>query len=488
MSSTHRGWLAAGLATLFFGTASALPWLADRARPTHEQSAAAAVAVSPADVHLSPVATPGRLDDAPAHPAVADPGRMAALAAAEDWRLRTALHRAGRLRAPEVVHAGPGTPTLALPARAAVYTVADLQRAGAVIARDPGEFLLVTAVLAAPGATLELGGAGLRTLLMDSSASGFTSLVTWGGTMVLAGADAQSPLTIIGWDADANGAAVDRGQGRPYILALGGRMDLRDVRASSLGFSTGRTSGVAWVGDRQGATGGAGSSTFTGNVYGAYVSHGENLRFTDDLFQGNELDGLRLDRRTVGSAVAASSAVRNGGSGFAVSRGSTDILLRGNLAVQSGRAGVLVKGGSGTRLEGNVMRCAATCLAVSGSASGTSVHGNQFRCAGGAGMSIDPGVTGATVDRNTFARCRVGVRVRAAAQARITDNRLVPGQDGDAAQLLVETHLTEPSTAESRVLGYLYRHLALAAWLGVAALIAVFSTLARPARADRVSA
>src|SRR5205807_6342057 len=136
------------------------------------------------EVPLSAVARPARPRDAPPSPPAADSTRMAALVAAEDLRLRTLQHHTSRLTAPAVIPVRGTVPTLVLPARPGAYGITDLQNAGALVPlRQGGGYLLVDSVLVAAGATLELGGASLPTLLMDSSASGFTSLVTWGGTL-----------------------------------------------------------------------------------------------------------------------------------------------------------------------------------------------------------------------------------------------------------------------------------------------------------------
>jgi hypothetical protein len=388
---------------------------------------------------------------------------MAALVAGEDDRLRTLVHHSGTMIAPVVIPVRGGIPTLVLPGRPAAYTLADLQKAGAVNPQEGGRFLLVDSVLVAAGATLQLGGAGLPTLLMASSGARFTSLVTWGGTLTLAGSSPEAPLTITGWDPATAKPVTNSSYGRSYVRAVGGRLDLHYVRASSLGFWSGRTGGVAWTGvSRRAATGGAASSTFTGDTYGAFVSRGDHVQFTDDLFEANELDGLRLHRNALNSTVSASAAARNGANGFVVSRGATGDVLSGDLSVHNqgngyllngqplvngaspsggrtvasagtivegsdaeanGRTGIIVEGGFGTLVKSNVVCAAVTGIAVRAGATATSVVGNDVRCGGRVALSVGPAVIGTTVAGNTLSQARIGLLIRNSPGVRIMDNR-----------------------------------------------------------------
>ena len=460
------------LAALALITLGALPFLLQgQTTPPWIQSARRVspvplgVAPAPLDgVELSKGAAPVDPFEAPASLPSLDSSHMAALVAAEDLRVRILLHHANRMIVPEVIPVRGGLPTLVLPGPG-TYTIADLVSNGAVVPlTNQGGYLLVDSVLVGSGASLKLGGAGLPNLLMDSSASGFTSLVTWGGSLSLAGDSAEAPLAITGWDRARNQAAADNGYGRPYIRAVGGQLDLKFVNASSLGFWSGRTGGVAWTGiSSRVSTGSAISSRFIGNTYGSFVSRASKVQFRDDLFEGNELDGLRLHRGAVGSIVTDSAAARNGGNGFVVSRGATEAVLKGNLAlhnqgngflidgqplvsgaspsgsqavvsvgtvVEDGdaednlRTGILVEGGSGTLITGNIVCGPVTGIAIRAGAAATSVVGNQVRCGGRIALSIGPAVTGTTVSGNSLADARIGVLVRNSAGVRIMYNRI----------------------------------------------------------------
>jgi hypothetical protein len=476
----HWGWTANGAAlALIIGLAllpfvlhgkSTPPWV-QAAQKTSPIPLAGASASLPG-VALSPIATPVNPEQAPAGPPTADPVRSAALVAGEDLRLRQLIHHIGRLAYPVVMPAAAQldptstvlrstTPTLVLPGPSS-YTISDLKASGAALPLVDGGYMLVDNILVGPGATLTLGGPSLPTLLMASGTGGFTSLVDWGGTLTLAGAGPDAPLTIIGWDRAAGVPAKDGGYGRPYIRAVGGRLDLRYVRVSSLGFWSGRTGGVSWTGiSTRMSTGSAVSSQFVGNAYGAFVSRASGIQFKDDLFESNELDGLRLHRNASNSTVTLSASARNGGNGFVVSRGATGNVLQNDVAVNNSengflliglplttgaspsgsrsvasigttveyseardnaRTGILVEGGAGTIIRQNIVFAKVTGMAVRAGATNTLVVGNEVRGGGRIALAIGPAVIGTTIDANTLSNARIGLLIRNSAGVRIINN------------------------------------------------------------------
>ncbi|HEY7926146.1 MAG TPA: right-handed parallel beta-helix repeat-containing protein [Candidatus Dormibacteraeota bacterium] len=472
MSKRRGGRFAALAAVVFFAALAGLPWLfTANTSPPWVQSAQNTSAVPlPAApqllsaVQLSSVATPIQPDGQTAAQPTVDATHSAALVAGEDNRLRTLLHHSSRMVAPAILVVPGALPTLVLTARPDPYTLTDLLSARAVVPLGQvGGYLLVDSVLVRPSASLKLGGAdGMSTLLMDSTTAGFSSLVTWGGTLELAG-QSTAALNITGWDEVNNQAAQDRGYGRPYIRAVGGRLDLTDVHASSLGFWSGRTGGVAWTGiSTRASSGGAVSSTFIGNTYGAFVSRSAGVGFNGDLFESNELDGLRLHNKANNSTITSSAAVRNGGNGFVVSRGATADVLYGDVAIHNagngfllngqplvngaspsgasttasigtvvefgdaennGRTGILVEGGSGTMVRNNIVCGVATAIAVRSGASATSVLGNEVRCGLRVALSIGPAVTGTTISGNMFEQARIGLLIRNSPGVRLMTNQ-----------------------------------------------------------------
>lgn len=478
-----RGWLAAFLCFAFFVGLAVLPQaLHPNGKPPWVSAAQAAapvdLAITPASLPalaLSPEATPVRPGDPPASPPV-NTGAifnattntridMAGLVAGEDQRLRTLLHHSTRILTPAVVPTAGALSTLVLPLRPNAYTLNDLRAAGAVVpTSQPGVMMLVDSVLVGSGAKLTLGGQGLSKLLMSSSSQGFTSLVTWGGTMTLAGDSPESPFTITGWDQGRGQPAENHGYGRPYIRAIGGALNLTNVRASNLGFWSGRTGGVAWTGvNRRPSSGSAVSSTFTADTYGAFVSRASGVTFKNDLFESNELDGLRLHRGALNVKVTGSAAARNGANGFDISRGATGDVLTGDLAVHNAgngylingqplvhgaspsgdqttasvgtmvdgssadgnlRSGILIEGGDGTVIRNSTVRSDLTAIAVRAGATDTTLSGNDVQSGGRVAVSIGPAVSGTTVSGNTLLQARIGVLVRNSPGVRLIGNHI----------------------------------------------------------------
>ncbi len=415
-------------------------------------------------VSLPKVARPIDPKQPPATPPNGDPAREAALVSAEDARIRVLLHAAVRIYQPEVLPVHGSLPTLVLPAGPHPYTAASLAQYGALVPLKHHAALLIDNVFVSTNATLRLGS-GLDVLYLDSSASGFASIVAWNGKLELAGTAAR-PLTIMGWDRVAKTPAADKGFGRSYIREVGGKMTLTDVRVSSLGFWSGRTGGVSWTGvNGHPSTGGAVGSTFTSDTYGAFVDRGQGLRFDGDLFEFNELDGLHIHRYSTGSTILHSSASRNGDNGFLIGRATQSTLLRSDVAennegngflidgrplvsgasasgsavapgsgaqitasaaVDNERTGILVEGGNGTVLTGNEVCGRVTGIAARLGTRNIVMTGNDVRCHPRSGLSIGPRAPGAVISGNSVAGARIAVLVRSSGPVEL-DNNLLTG-------------------------------------------------------------
>ncbi|MGH7692474.1 MAG: right-handed parallel beta-helix repeat-containing protein, partial [Candidatus Dormibacteria bacterium] len=377
--------------------------------------------------------------------------------------MRSLLHSSYHITAPTILSLPNALPALVLPARPTPYTLADLVSAGVVVPWDrPGWYLLVDSVFVAPTATLEISGAGLGALLMGSSGAGFTWLATWGGTITISGA-AANPLAVTGWDEANNRVALPGKSGRPYIRAIGGQLSIQYVRFSGLGFWSGPTGGVAWTGTSGVAsTGEAIGSTFTGDTYGAFASDSYNVHYIDDLFESNQMDGLRLHRGADNSTATGSAAVRNGENGFVVSRADNDV-LRGDVSENNGSDGFLldgqpmnsgaspsgsravpstgsvlvdsrstdnghygieVDGGAGTVVERNAVCGSSTAISLRLAAIGTAVVGNQVSCGRRVDLAIGPAVTDTTVSGNALNDSRIGLLIRNSPNMRLLDNHL----------------------------------------------------------------
>jgi hypothetical protein len=412
-------------------------------------------------VALSPIATPIDPGQAAASLPAVKAASEAAAVAAEDNRIRILVHDSASVYQPEVVPVRGSLPSLVLTAGSHTYTYADLVQYGALALLPNDAALLLDNVFVAANAHLDLGSATLHTLYLDSSSSGSTSIVAYGGSLTFQGTF-QQPFTIMGWDRATKSPAKDTGSGRPYIREVAGAMQLTDVRVSSLGFWSGRTGGVAWTGTTsQPSTGGATSSTFTDDTYGAFVSRARGLIFGDDLFEFNELDGLHIHRNTVGTSVSASSAVRNGGNGFLVDRASNGTVFTGVLsqhntgdgflvdgrplvtgasasggsvtpdsgtriensaALDNGKTGILLEGGSGTVLRSNEVCASLTGIAIRYGASNTVVTGNDVRCGPRAAVEVGTAAPGSEISGNSLVNARVGILVRSSGPVELDQN------------------------------------------------------------------
>jgi hypothetical protein len=437
---------------------------------------------APRPVPLPPVARP--VD--PAGPPAALPGvsesQEAAAVAAEDNRLRAMLHDSFRIFQPAIEKWGHALPTLVLPAGShytysggvrllvwgqATYTVVDLIRAGALRLLPDGAALLVDNVFVASGVQLRLSSSIVRSIYLDETRSGSASIVAWGGNLRFQGT-APRRLTLQGWDEATMTPARDAGKGRPYIREVAGRMTLANVQASALGFWSGRTGGVAWTGlANHPSYGGAVASTFVGDTYGAFVTRGRNVRFSGDLFEYNQLDGLHIHRGTIGASARYSAAVRNGANGFHVDRATSRTILLDDVsehnatngflvdgrplvstasasgngvapghgtrieyssASGNGRTGILIEGGNRTVLKADEVCARLTGIALRHGASNAIVNGNDIRCGPRVGLSVGPAAPAALLSGNAISGARIGVLVSSSGRVQIYSSLITLGR------------------------------------------------------------
>jgi len=465
----RRAWPVIMVAVAFFGLLASLPVILPAlhlqlhsAAPSSRYGVTLLVAPrSPQAVRVPAVAEP--ID--PSLPAATlpttNPARETAALSADDQRLRVMLHDAASVYQPEVVPFRGSLPTLVLTAGQGTYTAATLVQYGALVMLPHQAALLLDNVYVATNASLSLGGPTLRTLYLDSGSGGFASIVAWDGNLAFHGTSEQ-PMTIMGWDRSTSSPAVDVGGGRPYIREAGGNMTLTDARVTSLGFWSGRTSGVAWTGlSGKPSTGGATSSTFTGDTYGAFVSRGSGVTFRDDLFEYNALDGLHIHRYSRNTTVISSSAVRNGANGFAVSQATQNTLLEDDIsernsgngfflngrplatgasasggsiapgsgttveysaASNNGQIGILAEGGTGTVIKGDQVCAAVTAVAVRDTATDAVVTGNTVWCHPSSGFTVGPYAPGTVLAGNAVNGARTAFLIRSAGHVEMDSN------------------------------------------------------------------
>ena len=165
--------------------------------------------------------------------------------------------------------------TLVLPQRSTPYTVSDLlQLAPQTFLRlTDGSYLLLENIYVGMGATLNLSTPQGLTLRMASTATGFVTIVSFDGTIHLAGTAAH-PMTVTSWDTQNNVADTDPTDGRAYIRAIGGHFSMNHVNVYDLGFWSGATGGISLTGSDRPTTGAATGSSSDVHVHEVHL-HGK---------------------------------------------------------------------------------------------------------------------------------------------------------------------------------------------------------------------
>jgi parallel beta-helix repeat protein len=259
------------------------------------------------------------------------------------------------LRAPfRAAHGPEGAVTVVLPRRALHYSLGELR------VRFPESFetlgpdtvLVREHVLVGPDAALRITDREVRELWLLSRKGRFVSLLTSGGSIEIAGSE-QAMVGVRSWDPAANGPDTLHEDGRAYVVARKGRMDLHRVHASDLGFGTGWTSGVAWAGEEgRKSRGRVTNARFERNYFGAYTFHAEAMSWSGNVFAGNELYGFDPHDFSDHFLVTENAAFGNGRHGIIFSRGCRGNVLRGNVSHDNRGHGIMLDDGK-VRDDGN---------------------------------------------------------------------------------------------------------------------------------------
>lgn len=319
-----------------------------------------------------------------------NPDQEARLVRAEDERLvyvRTvasaARWRVEDLEGPYRLRTSP-TLTLVLPARAQPYTMVDLlSLAPDTLVRQPdGAYLLSENIVVLGGATLNLESAEGLTLRMQSQAESFVSIVTFGGSLKIAGTP-EHPFAIQSWDSGAGTVDTATADGRAYLRVIGGNASVQNASLSSLGFWSGDTGGLALTGTHpvtgfeaaddaaevpsvagarllpsgQLSTGAdqvapdygyvsaaIDNVTVTGNTFGIFVSDAKGVTVRDTRISGSLVNGLVFHRFVTESVVSTTVSADNAIDGFTVDRSSQNVVFDAITAEGNGRDGVSLDG------------------------------------------------------------------------------------------------------------------------------------------------
>ncbi|MCB2413294.1 right-handed parallel beta-helix repeat-containing protein [Demequina sp. TTPB684] len=276
--------------------------------------------------------------------------------------------------------------TLVLPPRPAPYTVPDLLNvAPDTVTKDvTGVVTIGEHVVVARGATLELTSDDAMRIRLLSNEEGFASIVTIGGTLVLEGSE-STQLAVASWDGD--GPDETTADGRAYIRASGAEARVRNVDVSSLGFWSGKTGGLSFVGNEsprdalpplveagstdshaeaeRDTTTASPSGNFgatdeplralalapavevyrtqvTDNAFGMFVSGTGPAQIAESTVLDSRVDGIVIHRDADGTMLSHTEASSSGRDGIRVMAGSHAVALLGTTTNDNGRNGVTV--------------------------------------------------------------------------------------------------------------------------------------------------
>jgi parallel beta-helix repeat protein len=319
-------------------------------------------------------------------------------------------------------------PTIGLPERAAPYTVEELVTLFPSAFVSGGSSLLLQAsVEVANGAQLVIDET-TPDLRLLSGPDGFASIIARGGGITIGGSTSDEDandqqVRVSSWDPASSATDTDPSDGRAFLLAIGGRMDIRNADIGHLGFGTGSSSGVAWRGGvhTPGVASTPAGGTVTGTVlhdnwFGAYTFEAEDMRWVGNTFADNAAYGFDPHDLSNDFLVEDNVARGNGRHGFIFSRGCERNVLRNNVAYDNRGHGFMIDDG----------RTVDTPFAQSARlpSDDNVLVGNHAYDNDGTGIELEGG-SGTVVRDNLLERNHVGVRVKDEASARVESNTIV---------------------------------------------------------------
>lgn len=206
------------------------------------------------------------------------------------------------------------------------------------------EVLVHTALLMEPGTEL-VAAAPLRRIVLETKPGVFLGA-------------SEAILTFDGVAVEASDRAVPKdgevGAGtRPFVLAEGGRMEIRNSSFRYLGRDWNCAYGVSWM---KGATGFARGSSFERGFMGVFTDKAIDVRFDHNLFRDNTLYGLNSYTLSAGLLVESNVAEHNGRHGILLSEHVTGGDVRNNISRNNGLSGIMLDAGSDLNvIQGNVV-------------------------------------------------------------------------------------------------------------------------------------
>jgi hypothetical protein len=193
------------------------------------------------------------------------------------------------------------------------------------ISKSTADEVLVNAALLMEPGTKFIAAAPLRRIVLETKPGVFLGA-------------SEAALTFDGVAVEASDRAVPKdgevGAGtRPFVLAEGGRMEIRNSSFRYLGRDWNCSYGVSWM---KGATGSATGSIFEHGFIGAFTYKAIDVRFDHNLFRDNALYGLNSYTLSAGLLVESNIAERNGRHGILLSEHVTGGDVRNNISRNNG--------------------------------------------------------------------------------------------------------------------------------------------------------
>lgn len=343
--------------------------------------------------------------------------------------------------------------TLVLSPRAGgptAYSLPDLLATGALRQDDATTFTLTRNIVVRSGAELNLNAPG-ATVRLASSPAGYVSIVGWGGSVGLSGAEG-APLTLVAWDDATGGPDTDRTDGRAYVRVRDGGLAATDVRFENLGYWSGRTGGVAVTATDFGFAALALARTeHIGLHYGLFVSSLSGGAVTGATVTGSAMAGIEATNGTQDLLIDATTVTGSGGDGLSVTRASSRIAVTASTFAGSGGYGIRVDGralaegpsaggyplspaegvsvsdsavrdnaAGGIRivsvhdaaLTATTVEAAETAVRIDGPARGFRLEGGSLSSTGHRGLSVGGDVSGGSVAGTRIHGPRIAVEVR----------------------------------------------------------------------------
>jgi len=378
------------------------------------------------------------------------------------------------------------TNILLLP-RKAPYTLSEIRRSFPdILTTDgAGTWLLHGHIFVGPGAEFIVASPEVRELRLLSTAGHFATIAGWKATIDLVGA-ADRTLRVTSWDPTALAPDTNRTDGRAYVIAKGGRMDVADAQFTDLGFATGESSGVAWRGwPGIPSRGSALRTQFMRNYFGAYTFEAVDMLWRENVFADNVGYGFDPHDHSDRFTVIGNLAARNGGHGMVFSRGCSTNTLRYNLSafnagngfvLDDGRvatdgdprhaqpdpsndnivennvawdndAGIALEGASRNVVRGNLVAGNRVGLRLKDVSSANTVAGNAIVASSIFGILVNAGSADNTVNRNDVLGGKAGIVINAASGNRIEHNTIgwITGRGLVLMGLVADTFVTANS-------------------------------------------